>query len=529
MSQLSYAWEQALVEEVPTVATDWYDPPPRSIWQVIGLGVPVILATAGAFLTAPMLVDLAFIALAALVLGFLIADLSCFSERFGLGGIILFGGVLIFFCVDYLRTWLLAWLPHWDLSVAPHTVAVAAAYHMLYIMCAVIGLRMRAGRWFARLMTSLKEPPNLSAYFWVVIITQIIGLSPYFFFTHEPFYLALWHQISAGRNGEMGTRWIAGRTGNLNYSWAAYIAEMLEVGSGGGILASFCIVFLRQGIVKNTICALIWILSFLLAFGTGARSDVVRQCLPLVCFIFIRYHVEAQQFLRKFSLRAYVIVGVLLLLSVATIQIQERYRVAGFADINFSEVSYIDIQGNDIFSTTLPGFALIPDRHDFFYNSYPGETVVMPIPNLLIWTAIAPIPRALWTTKPIDPSWKWYNAVFTGRSTLGGGAAEGTTISEGIVGYWYFRFGLPGVVEGGLFIGWILGCAERALLNNRGRPMAVLVTLGIFSWIFKAFRDIAIQDLMQVCTVLVGMQIAIWCISPFFSRPEAPQMGTADY
>src|SRR5208282_1100028 len=105
---------------------------------------------------------------------------------------------------------------------------------------------------------------------------------------------------------------------------------------------------------------------------------------------------------------------------------------------------------NAMFSEGLLGFMYIPDQQNYFYNDFPGEMVIAPIPHFILWAAIAPMPRAIWTSKPIDPSWKWYNAISTGRSTLGGGAAEGTTISEGIVGYWYFRFGLPGVIEGGI-------------------------------------------------------------------------------
>lgn len=522
MSQLTYAWEQAPIEDAPAVsAPDWYDPPPRSIWQTVALCIPLILAAGGAAFSAPILVDIAFLCLTALALGFLIGDLSCFSERFGLGGIVLFGGVFIWFCVDYLRTWFLGWLPHWDLPITPHTVAVAAMYHMLYIVCLTIGLRFRIGSWVPRMLRRLPEPPKPSSYFWIVIATQVIGLFPYVVFTREPFFLAIYHQITAGRNGMIATQWTVGRTGNVNYNWGAYVSQFLEIGTGGGVLASFCLIFLRQNIFKNIICAAIWLLWLALGFGTGTRGEIVRQCLPLVAFVFIRYHVQAQEFLHKYSVRAYVLVGALLFASIVIIQIQARYRTVGFENVKFSDISLTKLEGNEMFSTSLPGFSLIPEEHDFFYNRIPGETIILPIPNFLFWAAVAPTPRALWTGKPIDPSWKWYNAVFTGRSTLGGGQEEGTTISEGIVGYWYFRFGLPGVIEGGLFLGWLLGCAERLLLNNRGRPMAVLVSLAIFSWLFRAFRDIGLPDLVEACVALLGIQICIWCMLPFRSSEHS--------
>lgn len=364
-------------------------------------------------------------------------------------------------------------------------------------------------------MTRLPEPHRPSDYFWVVIITQIIGLSPYFIFTREPFYLAIYHATIGGRSGLLGTQWTVGRSGNLNYSWGAYVAQMLQVGDGGAVLASFCIVFLRQGFLRNVVCAGVWLLWVAIGFGTGTRGDMVILLLPFLCFIFIRYHVQAQEFLHRYSPRAYVASIIVLLFAVVLIQIQARYRDVGFTNVSLNKVSFFHLEGNEMFSTGLAGYSLIPERHDYFYDSFPGEMFIMPIPNFVFWIAVAPMPRALWTTKPIDPFWKWYNAVFTGRSTAGGGTTEGTTIAEGIVGYWFFRFGIAGIIEGGLLMGWIIGCAERALLNNQGRPMAVLFSLGILTWLFRSFRSVGNQDLMQVLVAMGGMVIVILVLRPF--------------
>ncbi len=516
MSQLSYAWEQPTVEGMAAPpAMPWYEPPERSIWQPILMVPSLILAAGGYFLTAPMLTDMSFLFLTVVCFIFLIGDLRRFSESFGLGGIVLFGGVLIWFCYDYFETWFLAWLPRWNMPFTPQVVGKAAACHMLYILCMTIGLRIRRGRWLPKLMTRLPEPHRPSDYFWVVIITQIIGLSPYFIFTREPFYLAIYHATIGGRSGLLGTQWTVGRSGNLNYSWGAYVAQMLQVGDGGAVLASFCIVFLRQGFLRNVVCAGVWLLWVAIGFGTGTRGDMVILLLPFLCFIFIRYHVQAQEFLHRYSPRAYVASIIVLLFAVVLIQIQARYRDVGFTNVSLNKVSFFHLEGNEMFSTGLAGYSLIPERHDYFYDSFPGEMFIMPIPNFVFWIAVAPMPRALWTTKPIDPFWKWYNAVFTGRSTAGGGTTEGTTIAEGIVGYWFFRFGIAGIIEGGLLMGWIIGCAERALLNNQGRPMAVLFSLGILTWLFRSFRSVGNQDLMQVLVAMGGMVIVILVLRPF--------------
>jgi hypothetical protein len=501
-------------------AIPFIDPPQRSIWQPILMMLPVLFAVGGYLAGSTALSDVAFLMLAIFFAFFLLADLRRFSERFGIGGVVLFGGVLIWFCYDYFSRWFGLWARRWNAPIPEEIVAKSAMYHMIYITCMVIGIRMNSGRWFSKLLNKLPEPPSPSNYFYIVLLTQLIGLSPYVFFTREPFYLAMFHQITGGRSGQ-GTQWIAGRTGNVNFNWAAYIAQMLEVGEGGAVLASFCIVFLRQNLFQNVFCVCIWLLWLAMGFGTGTRGEIVLFMVPLCCFIFIRYHVQAQEFLQKYSVRAYLMVLLVGLFAIALVQTQIRYRNSGFGAVSLSDISLTSIEGNSMFSEGLTGFLYIPDRHDYFYNNFPGETIIMPIPNYLFWAAVAPMPRALWRTKPIDPSWEWYNAVYTGRSTLGGGTTEGTTISQGIVGYWFFRFGLAGVIEGGIFMGWVMGRIERAVYNNGGRPLAMFAALALLTWMFRTYRDADLQDLANTVVVLAAFSCCTLAARPFFRSHQA--------
>ena len=50
---------------------------------------------------------------------------------------------------------------------------------------------------------------------------------------------------------------------------------------------------------------------------------------------------------------------------------------------------------------------------------------------------------------------------------------QGTTISHGLVGHWYFPYGWAGVIEGGLLFGWLLVVGERALVKNLNRPLTI--------------------------------------------------------
>ena len=516
MSQISYAWEQAPVMESPvTPSVAWVEPSKRSIWQPILMVFPVLLAGGGYFFDAPMLTDLSFLAMSAFMAVFLVMELGRFSERFGMGGVVVFAGVLIWFSYDYFQTWFLRWLPHWNGMLPAGTVASAAFSHVLFVLCMVIGLRIRSGRWFSKLLTKFPEPPKPSNYFWIVIVTQVVGLMPYFVFTREPFYMALYHSIVMGRTG--GAAWTVGRTGNANYSYGGYVAQILSVGVGGALLAMFCVIYLRQNFIKNAICIFIWLLWLALGFGTGTRGEMVKMIMPVVGFLFIRYHVEAQQLLRRFSVRAYVVAAIILFCALVLVQIQAQFRDVGFQSVQWSDVSLSDVEGNAMFSSTLQGFYAIPAQHPFFLNNFPGEAVILPIPNFIYWCAIAPMPRAFWTTKPIDPANSWYNAIFTGRSTMGGGAVEGTTISQGAVGYWYFRFGIVGVIEGGLFCGWLLGIFERALFNNHDRPMSFFAALALLTWMFRSYRGIDPAILAETMVLLAGLVISMFVARPFLS------------
>ena len=517
MSDLTYTWDQAVVEETPAgPAQTWVEPSKRSIWQPLLLIIPVLFAAGGYAGTAPLLTDLAFLVLTILCGVFLLAELMRFAERFGIGGLILYGGVLAWFCYDYFRFWFLGWLHHWPGPFTPEVVAKAAMYHMLFVLFMSIGIRFRTGRWLARLITKLPEPNKPADYFVVMIVAQMIGLSGFIFFTSDRLYVTLYNQIVGGRGGNAITHWtVVGRTGNLNYSFGAYVAELLQVGTGAAIVAAFCLVFLRQNIIKNIICALVWLLGLALAFGSGTRGAVVVVMLPMVFFVFIRYHVQAQELLHKYSIRAYIFVACLLFLSVVIFQTQIRFRNQGFEHVSLSSISLSTVEGNEMFTSSLTGFMYVPEQHNFFYDSFPGETIIRPIPNFVIWALIAPMPRAIWTSKPVDPSWKWYNAISTGRSTVGGGTTEGTTISEGIVGYWYFRFGVAGVIEGGLFMGWLMGIVERALFNNGGRPLAFLCALAISAWLFRTYRDADLQDLADAGVTMAGLALCVLGLRPF--------------
>lgn len=517
MSQIgAYGWEQPQIDYQSHVAAPSYalvEPSQRSILQPILLTIPVLLSGASfLFGGLPVLTDFSFIALTILCTIFLIAELIRFSERFGIGGIVLYGGVLVWFCYDYFINWFMAWYPNWGAIFPPQTIAKAAAALMLFVFCMSLGLRLRIGRWLPRLVTALPEPRSGAVFFWLVIFAEIVGLViPFTVFTSEPFYMAIFHAMTSDRGG-IGPAFTVGRTGNANYSWGAYVAQLMQFGQVGAILGAYCVVLLRQGIFQKIICGFFWLVWLLIGLGTGTRGEIVFMMMPLVCFLFIRYNVTARYYLKRFSILAYVAAIVTVLIAVTLVQIEIRFRGQGYQNMDIGDVSYTQLQGNHMFSEGLLGFELIPERHKYFYDDFPGETILAPIPQFLYYLGIHPIPRALWWTKPDDPASAWYNDVFMGGSGDNGGKVEGVTISQGLAACWFFRFGVAGLIEGGLFFGWLMGCTERTLLNSRGKTLPILASLFMATWLFRCYRDVRFFDFYQFA---LGLGLLTLIVYPF--------------
>jgi hypothetical protein len=162
------------------------------------------------------------------------------------------------------------------------------------------------------------------------------------------------------------------------------------------------------------------------------------------------------------------------------------------------------------------GFRVVPDQVPFFCNSFPGEGAIRAIPDTLFWFVLGPIPRALWPSKPSDDAMVWYNQMVAGNN-----GREGTTISQGLVGHWYFRYGLAGVIEGGLLVGWLMGVSERLLQAANGRPMTILAALSLAAWLFRVYRNFYFIELYGPIIGLFTFIILARIVKVFVSPPPA--------
>lgn len=457
----------------------------------------------------PAVTDLGFILLTALCIGWLIEEVVNFQRRFGVGGLLLFGGILLWFCDDYMGYWLGA-----DYSLMPHdpdVVAKAAFYHCIFILFMAIGLELKRGHWAVRLLQGVPEPNSRDFYFILVLFLCFVGFIPYLFFSTENFFTTIWQIIVSGR-GNRGFTLTVGRTGALNYNWSGYVLEFIKIGRIAAVLAVIYAVLVAETPFKKIVGWSIWSIWLLLAFGGGNRGHVAIIGVPALFLIFLKYHATAASQGRKISLKAYVGTAVIAVVALYMVQIQAEYRNQGYQDVSVLETDIVNLRGNKMFSEGLRGWDLVGDESPFISNSWTGEGLIKAIPETVFYLVIHPIPRALWRNKPVDPLWAWYNNVMTDR-----GSAN-TTVSKGLVGSWYFRYGLLGMLQGAVLVGWMIGVAERALQQAQGRVMVILASLTFLTWLFRCFRDFAIPEFWEFAIALLFVYAMVRIYNAMFPR-----------
>ncbi|MEM9881566.1 MAG: O-antigen polymerase [Planctomycetota bacterium] len=482
----------------------------RSPVVAVLLLLPVLIALASwlgggtAFLTDAAMT----VATTLCVLG-IILELRSFNTRIGVGALTLYGGFLIWIAHDYFTYWGFR-----DLIDASSTriasgnaglsvLAEAAFANTLLLACAAFGLLLP---WPAKLLkpfTVVPEPNSPSAYVWIPTVLCVIGLVPFFLFTNEPFYTAILNEILGGYGGSAA--WTVGRTGNTNYSWGGYVAHFITLGVAGGVLAGCLATYLpRLGTARRTYLYAIWVFWTLLQFGTGARGKLVAIVMPVVVIAFLRMSVEVAQRARRVSLKAYAASFVLVGLLYVAVQAM-NVRNLGFTEVDVVAQATSKVEGNEMFTAGLTAFSLVPEKVSPFYATFPGAALIRPLPDTAIRFALHPIPRALWPGKPIDPVWLWYNEMVTGKSA----EEKGTTVSTSLAAEWYVRYGIVGVVQGGLLFGFLLVGVELVIRRDPSRAMTVFIALGVLAYLFRAFRNFNPANLVPVFLAAIFLAVLI--------------------
>jgi hypothetical protein len=468
----------------------------RSIFMPVPFLIPVALCgiswISGGVST---LTDAGFLTMALLCVGFIINELVRFPRRFGIGGLVVFGGTLVWYGHDYFANWFLSDFRQTRLPVPPATVAKAATFTTLFIFSAVTGLLILKGRWLEKLIVKVPEPPARGVFLVLAVLMFCVGLLPYFIFTNDPFYVAIYKELMAMRTAS-GASWTTGRTGNLNYSWGGYIVHLLQIGQLGAILAAAYAILMRPNPFAQLVCWSMYTFEVLLAFGSGSRGEIVFIGMPVAFLLFTKY----QAIFRRFNLRSYFYAGGIFLIFLFLVQFQGSFRTYDVERRDLSEVELFKSQGNNMFTEGLLAYQLVPNTIPHPGVNFPGAQFVRPLPDTAVRFAIGWIPRALWTDKPgFSEFAKSYNLM------VSGGTAEntiGATICTSVAGGSYIGYGPSGVIQIGLLFGWLCGVFERALVRSDGKLMAMLFSMALATWMFRCFRDLTPHDLYPL---LIGV------------------------
>jgi hypothetical protein len=472
----------------------------HSVLRPLLFGIPVILSglsyVAGGV---PALTDLSFLILAGLCLLFLARELWQFPEKQGMGGLLIFGGVLVWFCHDYFYYWFNVNFLDPAVPITADVIAKAAFYHCLFINIMVAVYKYPIFRWAEKLITIVPEPASGSLYLAVLLIMMAFTFAPFFVFTSEPFYLALFQ--TATFQGDLVPwavhRTVVGNAMNLNYDWGGYVAQILQIGQMTGVLAAAFSIMIARSWSMKVLGWGVWFFWVGYSYVGLRRGDIAFMGLPVAALLYYKYQSLLISQLRQSRGKAYAMGGIV----AAALFVGVQYE--GSVRANAGSLELFTARGDTMFSEGLKAWSIFPDKKNYYYDNFPGETIVRPLPDTIFWLLIDPIPRALWNDKPLDSFGPWYSNLISGEHS----GANGTTVSSGAVGTWYFRFGPFGVIEGALLYGWLMGVAERSLRRAGNRPLAVIFALAFVTFMFRSYRDLWFHAFDQV--LLTGILLYV--------------------
>ena len=214
----------------------------------------------------------------------------------------------------------------------------------------------------------------------------------------------------------------------------------------------------RKKRIKYFVAFLLLLSAAFLPFYASSRSTVfIYLIMSMSVFYYCNKRIEWG---RVFSI---LLVAVLLFQGMSILRStreQTLIDVITQQPINVSIFDKIILNRNGIeLAKTAHIVNAIPNQLDLQY----GKTIA-------VW-AIAVIPRDIWNSKPLISSGPIIGSIIYGNRVSG--------VPPGFVGDLYWNFHLPGVVLGGLFLGWLLRWVDRRF-KPRARDSVAVVAVYIF-------------------------------------------------
>jgi len=299
----------------------------------------------------------------------------------------------------------------------------------------------------------------------LIALFVTLGISPFFFYGSGDLVSNFLSNLLARNSGYVA--FSSGGLGNENPLMILFI----QILPATTVILGIVVINLRG--YKRLITSLIMLTMMLLFITLGGRGGVVFVSLSIIFYYL--YQNESNYFpIKKILSLFFVIILVL------------SYQ------INSREFNQNDSRSALDGSSLNRELAFISEHYDekirFTDSDNLFESVIYPIPETLILLITNPIPRIFWKNKPFDESFGDYNMLRLGTN----GYSTGSNITPTIPGRYYLKYGLIGVLEIGLLIGFLWSYISNKIflsLNKKGLLLLIPITLSVT--FFVSARDYA--------------------------------------
>jgi oligosaccharide repeat unit polymerase len=334
---------------------------------------------------------------------------------------------------------------------SPDLIEAGILYVTLFQVAMLIGYsfrpRLRAfGGCIARRVDSHSSMASLAAY--LLAACAVIPLLATYGFSLSAATSALLNLRKSGRPDWDGL-------GLLQY------ARMFGIYAAAYFLARVCV----QRQFKSVWVLLVTAVTITPFVLTGTRYLAVYVFLPALILL-VKNRSQGKLHLGHLSAWG---AAALLVFVVLQLQMQLRQRgVTHLTVVKAADVANVNVTYQ--FSSLLFARYLVPTFHPYFKE--------VPEPYFVIYW----VPRSLWPDKPFMKSWEVFDADYT--------RGQHFNVTPSIIGQFYLNWGVVGIIQAGLMIGFFACIADRLLMkSDTTRQLAVSVAVGMFyAFIVSIFR-----------------------------------------
>lgn len=214
---------------------------------------------------------------------------------------------------------------------------------------------------------------------------------------------------------------------------------------------------------------------FALYVSLGGRSGPVTAILTLGILWYLK---------RTKPLTGFVIPFLAVITSIILI-FQINFRSSGNLDDGFSRSIAVGSELNRELAFIASHYG---EKEEFIVSNDIISSTILPIYDTIILLITNPIPRILWKEKPIDESYAPYNYLRVGSS----GFEQDTNITPTVPGRFYMKYGLIGVMEAGILVGFLWSWTNIYIRKYKKEPI-LLLTIPVFCscLLFAATRELS--------------------------------------